>query len=306
MKSIVRTANFSKADTEINKAIQKKGMLAVIGEKGSGKTFIKRQVIGSKQEKISKYRIVEICPIESESKNITQIMSAMISDISSENPKRDTEARRRQLRRILGEASEIYEIILCVDEAQDLHKSTLRGIKKLHELGFGTRDHLFSVVFFGQNSLKDKISDDELRPRIKRYKMNNLTQTEKEKFIEDKSIFTKEALNLFLRRTRPLPLSVVKAFEDLSEMKDALELNQITKEHAQDYFSVDIREQILNFGMSFRALSHDIEKKTGGSISPAALNQMSKGKYKGSMDNLSELLNEYEEKVNLGSQKKAI
>jgi len=295
---IIQTTNFINAKREINKTLGKRGMLAVFGEKGAGKTFIKRQIIGAMQEKTNRYKVVEICPIESESKNITQIMSAMISDISSEGPKRDTEARRRQLRRILGEASENYEIILAVDEAQDLHKSTIRGIKKLHELGFGLKDHLFTVIFFGQNSLKDKISDDELRPRIKRFRMQNLTQNEKKKFIDDPSIFSKEALDIFIRRTRPLPLAVTKAFWDLLDMKEELEVKHITKQHAEDYFSIDLRSQILGFGKSFRQLSNEIEAVTGQKISPTALNQASKGKYNGSMDKIQNMINDYEEEVN--------
>ncbi len=294
---IINTANFSNAKNEIYKTLNKKGMLAVIGEKGSGKTTIKRQIVGAMQEKTNKYKVVEICPIESESKNITQIMSAMISDISSENPKRDTEARRRQLRRILGEASENYEIILAIDEAQDLHKSTLRGIKKLHELGFGLKDHLFTVIFFGQNSLRDKISDDELRPRIKKLKMKNLTQNEKKKFIENSKIFTKEAYDIFIRRTRPLPLSVVVSYNDLLDMQEELELKQITKQHAEDYFSIDLKTQILSYDKSFRQLSSEIESLTGKKISPTTLNMASKGTYNGSLEKVQNLLNEYEEKI---------
>jgi len=291
----IKTNNFNSAKRFISDTISRHGMGAVIGEKGSGKTHIRRQIIGELEEKKGTYRVIFITPMAGEVKCITQIMSAMIEDISGENPRRDTESRRRQLRRILGETS--HDVILAIDEAQDLHKSTIRGLKKIHELGFGMRDRLFSIILMGQNSLKDKISDDELRPRIKRMQMKDLTMKEKELFIEKSSVFSDKALQIFLKRTRKTPLSVISAFDDVYMIMDDLNVKKITEQIVQDYFSVDRREALLSLNKSFREMAREIEEVTGTKVSATALNQHSKGLYRGKTDRLDEIIDEFLQKT---------
>ncbi|HOW83150.1 MAG TPA: AAA family ATPase, partial [Spirochaetota bacterium] len=101
----VKTNNFIKSKRFIDETIERRGFAAVLGEKGSGKTHIIREIIGAKEEKQDKYSVIRITPMRENEKCITQIMSAMIEDVSGETLRRDTEARRRQLRRVLGDAT---------------------------------------------------------------------------------------------------------------------------------------------------------------------------------------------------------
>ncbi|HNX60487.1 MAG TPA: hypothetical protein PKK43_15400, partial [Spirochaetota bacterium] len=78
----IRTANYVNAGKFINEMLSAQGMGAVIGEKGAGKTYIMRKIIGSLAEKKDSFRVVEINPIGEQVRNITQIMHAMIKDIS--------------------------------------------------------------------------------------------------------------------------------------------------------------------------------------------------------------------------------
>lgn len=285
----IRTSNFIATEKFIKETIGRNGFSAVIGEKGTGKSHTMRQVIGAYEQK-GGYSVITITPMDEKVKNITQIMSAMIEDISGESPRRDVEARRRQLRRILGDSTK--KIILSVDEAQDLHKSTLRGLKKIHELGFGTKDKLFSILLFGQESLKDRISDDELKPRIRRQLMKGLTDKEKMEFI-DSSQFNDKSLAIFLKRTRKTPLSVITAYDELMVIRDDLGRKKIDEQIVNDYFFSDTREMIMALNESFKKIADGVRETTGESLSPAAICQYTKGTYNGNNERLDNLLRTY-------------
>ena len=292
MNNIIKTTNFLKAQKVIHEAVANNAIAAIIGPIGSGKTFINRKVVGEYQEQESKYCVVDISPVTDNAKNITQIMSQMIEDIAGESPRRDTEARRRQLRRILGDSHR--KIILSIDEAQDLHVSTLRGLKKLHELGFGTRDKLYSILLFGKPNLKDKLYNEELRPRVKILQLSALTQKEVEFFVDTQE-FTEKALEIFVKRAQRTPLHVVTAFNSLLLCKEELGKKKIDEELVSNYFSADYRE-ILKAELSttsFRELSNSIYEKTGEKISPAALNMYVNGKYNGNNSKLDAIMERY-------------
>jgi Cdc6-like AAA superfamily ATPase len=285
----IRTSTFIATEKFVRETIERNGFSAVIGEKGTGKSHAMRQVIGKYEQK-GGFSVITITPMNEQVKNITQIMSAMIEDISGESPRRDVEARRRQLRRVLGDASS--KIILSIDEAQDLHKSTLRGLKKIHELGFGTKDKLFSIILFGQESLKDRISDDELKPRIRRHHMKGLTEKEKLEFI-DSSAFNEKALGIFLKRIRKTPLSVITAYDELIVIKDDLGRKKIDEQIVNDYFFSDTRELILSLGESYKKIADGVREVTGEQLSPAAICQYTKGNYNGNNERLDTLLRKY-------------
>jgi type II secretory pathway predicted ATPase ExeA len=285
----IRTSNFITAEKFIKETIERNGFSAVIGEKGTGKSHTMRQVIGAYEQK-GGYSVITITPMDEKVKNITQIMSAMIEDISGESPRRDVESRRRQLRRILGDSHS--KIILSIDESQDLHKSTLRGLKKIHELGFGTKDKLFSILLFGQESLKDRISDDELKPRIRRHHMKGLTDKEKMEFI-DESLFNDKSLSVFLKRTRKTPLSVITAHDELLAIRDDLGRKKIDEQIVNDYFFSDTREMLLSLNESYKKISDGLFESTGERVSPSAICQYVKGTYAGKNERLDGLLSAY-------------
>ncbi len=290
---IIRTHNFIKADTFIDELVKRNGFGAVIGEKGAGKTFMLRKLIGAMAEKKNHYRVVEVEPMTEGSRNITSIMSALVEDISGESPRRDIEARRRQLKRILAERVDSMKLVLAIDEAQDLHKSTLRGLKKLHELGFGMRDRLFTIVLFGQNNLKDRIADDELRPRVKRILLAKLTEAEQLKFVDNADHFTKKGLDLFLENTQKTPLSVANSYGDLRDIQLEAGLGKIDENLVNDYFTADVREYLQSIDKSTRKMASDIELKTGEKISPASISLYKRGKLTGDLSRVNKLLLKY-------------
>lgn len=290
--TIIKTTNFLKAEKAIKEAVSNNTIAAIIGPIGSGKTFINRKVVGAYQEQGSKYCVVDISPVTDNARNITQIMSQLIEDMAGESPRRDTEARRRQLRRILGDSSR--KIILSIDEAQDLHVSTLRGLKKLHELGFGTRDKLFTIILFGKPMLKDKLYNEELRPRVKILQLQALTQKEVELFVDPRE-FTDKALELFVKRAQRTPLHVVTAFNNLLMMKNELDKKKIDEDLVSTFFSADYRE-ILKAELSeksFRELANSIQETTGEKISPTTLNMYVNGKYNGNNSKLDAIMERY-------------
>ncbi len=301
MENIIKTNNYLQADEFIRKIVSENRMGAIIGEKGTGKTFVRRKILGSFEERKGEYLIIDVVPMRDDDRCIAQIMSAMIDDISSgERIRRDVEARRKQLRRVLGDTNR--KVILVMDEAQDLHKSTLRGIKKLHELGFGMRDSLFAVILFGHPSLKDKISDDELRPRFRRIIFKDLTEKEKKLFIGNADNFTQEALAAFLSQTRSTPLAIESAYLELEEIREKLDAKKIEAKIVRDFFSMGLVEAIRAMDKSERQLVKDIKLVTGHEVSATAINQFKNNKYPGNLSKLNRILNEY---IEAGQNKKA-
>lgn len=291
---IVNTSNFQNAERFISELISKNGMGAIIGEKGSGKTFIKRHVIGAFEEKKGKYSVIEVTPMVEDSRNITSIMSALILELSGESPRKDIEARRRQLRRILGDAEMNGRIvILAIDEAQDLHKSTLRGLKKLHELGYGRKDRLFTTILFGQPGLVNKISDNELGPRIKRLNLKGLNTAEKRRFIEFPDLFSEKALKIFAHSVYGTPLSIIHSFNELNEMRLKMEYKKIDERIVNNYLLEELNYKIFGLKSSIRELSKDIEDTIGKKLSPTLLCQVKNRNYEGNLANIKTVFDDY-------------
>ena len=73
------------------------GMVALIGESGSGKTTIRRYAIDRMQSEGQKVRIIIPRCIDKSRLSATSICDAIILDCSEEHPKRTLEAKARQI-----------------------------------------------------------------------------------------------------------------------------------------------------------------------------------------------------------------
>lgn len=286
---VIKTASFTRAHKFLHDAIDRNGFVAVIGDKGIGKTFIKTKIIGAFSEKKSAFKVADLTALEEREKKIGQIMSAMIQDVGGENPRMDKEARRRQLRRILGTCTS--KVILVIDEAQDLHKSTIRGLKKLHELNFGTRSKLFSIVLFAQPTFTDMISDDELRPRIRRMKMNPLTVKEKELFVPKKN-FTEKAYKMFIGNTSNLPAVIINLYDELYDLAEGLG-SKITEELVSNFLFYETRERFKQLNKSYRKSSAEIKELLGINLAASTINAYVTGTYTGNNQEVEAILNKY-------------
>ena len=193
-----KSVNFNTCDNSrisriLSMAVKSKAMISIVGERGMGKS---RTV----QEGLKKLNVRQVV-IRSADKVrllIGDIERAIIFDLSDENPKRGSEIRARQLRRIIGEASRKHEIVLVIEEGHRLHGMTLRALKTLREMDWMGETELFTVVLIGQSDPMNKAGVAEVRLRTDTVSMQGLTPDEIAGYIKATmgKVFSNECLPL--------------------------------------------------------------------------------------------------------------
>ena len=135
------------------------GMVALIGESGSGKTTIRRYAIDRMQSEGQKVRIIIPRCIDKSRLSATSICDAIILDCSEEHPRRTLEAKARQIERILTNSSRAgWSHVLMIEEAHDLHVQTLKYLKRFWELEDGFKK-LLAIILIGQPEMKGKLDE---------------------------------------------------------------------------------------------------------------------------------------------------
>lgn len=145
---------------DVKDAIEENQMAALIGSFGSGKSTIGRMAVTDLMEKDDeKYRFVYVDSADLEKLSAGQILHAMITDLSSESCRKSTQARSRQARRIVGELVQMgKKVCLVIDNAHRLHPNVLMALKDEHEKHYLGYDHVFSIIYIGQEKLLGKLS----------------------------------------------------------------------------------------------------------------------------------------------------
>ena len=140
---------------DICNAIKNNQLLIISGAIGSGKTMLFSTSISTLPE----VTFVSVRNYYKEHITISSIINALIYDLSDENPKRDLEARSRQVIRLIGKqfVGQGKLICLIIEEAHRLHPNTLRQLKELREADFMGKSPLFSVVLIGHEELQSKL-----------------------------------------------------------------------------------------------------------------------------------------------------
>ncbi len=141
-------------------AIRDNHLIAIIGQFGAGKSHLFRHAVKSISRDSDKTPVfIHVRSKDKERIRIGHIMSAICFDLN-ESPRRDQEARARQVIRLLGEKHVVQKKQVCIviENAHGLHANTLMAIKDLREDEFAGHSPLFSVVLVGQEPLKNKLS----------------------------------------------------------------------------------------------------------------------------------------------------
>lgn len=189
------------------------GLLAVIGEVGSGKSVMRRKIIEDLQHG-GKTLVIYPRILEKQRINGSTLADAIILDISSEKPTIRLEAKGRQVHRLLLQRhKEGYRHVLIIEEAHMLDIDALKFLKQLHELEAGYTKML-GIVLIGQPELCEKLSEaehPELRELIRRIQFaeikgisGNIKDYLDFKFARLKNniekIFSDEALEMMARK----------------------------------------------------------------------------------------------------------
>ena len=216
-------------------AVKGNEMVSIVGKRGSGKSHMVKEGL----EK-SKARQVVVRSSDKLRLLISDIERAMILDLSEERPKRGGEIRARQLRRILGEASQKEKIVLTIEEAHRLHGMTLRALKTLREMDWMGETELFAVVLIGQSDPMNKAGVSEVRLRSDTVHLQGLTANEVENYVK-KTV------------GRVFGLEAIKAISLLPETENYLDLQSILlrlmgRASAEGHGEVQYEDVLKEFG----------------------------------------------------------
>lgn len=161
------------------------GFFALVGESGSGKSTLKDELITRIGEEnlpvitIEPYTLA-MAANEAQGKPLRSghIAEAIISTVSpGQKIPVSPEMRFRKLHEIL-KASHTAGMRHCliIEEAHDLHRHTLKSLKRFHELKDGLA-RLLSIILIGQTELDRKLqpSDASVREVVQRCEVQHLT-----------------------------------------------------------------------------------------------------------------------------------
>jgi len=173
-------------------AVKSCALISIVGERGMGKTRAINTALNN-----LKIKQIIVRSADKARLLISDIVQAMILDLSDEKPKRGKEIQARQLRRILGEASIKNDIVLVIEEGHRLHGMTLRSLKTLREMDWMGETELFSVVLVAQSDPMMKPGVSEVRLRSDTVHMQGLTTDEISGYTRSTvgEIFTDDAIN---------------------------------------------------------------------------------------------------------------
>ena len=173
----IATADAVRATALVNAAVQAHAFVSLVGPRGAGKTCAVRRALHDG------VKVVEPLRLQRERLHLGDIETAIVRDLSDERPRRSAEARTGQVRRILRTAATRHNVVLLIDDAHVLHHATLRGLKRLRELGAANRRGvLLGVVLVGQSDRTEQAA--EVRLRSDRLHFAGLTVAEAKAAVE--------------------------------------------------------------------------------------------------------------------------
>ena len=160
------------------------GLLAVIGESGSGKTTLRKDLHERITQAGDHIIIIEpyIVAMEDSERvgkplKAMHIAEAVLNAVSpAMRPMASPQARFRQVHQTLMDSHRAgNRHCLILEEAHNLHLSTVKHLKRFYELEDGF-SKLLSIIMIGQTELKDKLSESnaEVREVVQRCEMVEL------------------------------------------------------------------------------------------------------------------------------------
>ncbi|HRU06581.1 MAG TPA: ATP-binding protein [Candidatus Brocadiia bacterium] len=194
------SADLASVRQAVQDAVARRGWLLVSGPPGAGKTFAVTTALED-----AECRTIRILGGDRSETRASAIDAAIFEDVAShELPRRSREARRRQIERILGLAAAEQPLAIYCDEATWIRPGFLTEVKLMRDtLRFGAdprnprradRRPLFAVVMVGWPGMEQRVvNSSELKPRIRRYRMQGLAKNEISRFCDHLG-FSKAAL----------------------------------------------------------------------------------------------------------------
>lgn len=198
---------------------QRKGIIAITGEIGTGKTTLCRTVLGQLDESTKTALILN--PNFSD----LQLLRLILQDLGIETPAKTKYEMVDALNEfLLTQSSEGNNVVVIIDEAQNLKVNQLEQVRLLSNLET-EKDKLLQIVLVGQPELVDKLKLKSLRQlnqriavrfhigsltkdEIREYIRHRLNVAQGEDFIRYKIHFTEAAVDTIFAISKGTPRMV--------------------------------------------------------------------------------------------------
>jgi type II secretory pathway predicted ATPase ExeA len=154
------------------------GMVAIIGEVGSGKTAMRRE-LEKHIRKVGNIRIVFPRIIDKSRATAASLCDAIVSDLTEgtgEKLKQSLEAKSRQVEKHLkSHCRQGMKVVMIIEEAQDLVKNnaTIKMLKRFNEIEFEGKKTI-AIILVGQTELQsvfDESLNYHMREVIRRFEV---------------------------------------------------------------------------------------------------------------------------------------
>lgn len=198
---------------------QRKGILVITGEIGTGKTTVCRKLLKQSHDK-TKFALV-LNPKFSD----VQLLQMIAHDFGIETNQKNKFALTHVLNEfLLAESAKGNNLVLVIDEAQNLTVNQLEQVRLLSNLET-EKEKLLQIILLGQPELQEKLklpSLRQLRQRIAiHYHLQPLTKDDLQKYIEHRIVkamsnpersprvvFTDQAINAIYHYTEGSPRTI--------------------------------------------------------------------------------------------------
>jgi type II secretory pathway predicted ATPase ExeA/uncharacterized protein YlaI len=279
---LIPTKSFVKASGMIHKVVKKNTMCAITGDAGIGKSTLRQIAIGKYAES-KRYKVVHVHAGIIQSQDETgSIVSQMIRSLSPEQPKRNGLQQNAQLTKILQTVSDKYRIILSIDEAQELSRKTIYGLKKIHELGSSFQGgELFSIVLFGKPALVSHLEEYEVGYRIQNIEMLPMSEAEIKNLLKVNGITFKNENHIknFHIETSGIPL---KAINLIKQIYDTIKERKLDMDASFSYILAgDLNKKAKQFGISNNDISKYMYQQSKITVDKSTVQRANAGKLNG-------------------------
>jgi type II secretory pathway predicted ATPase ExeA len=249
----LETADVMRIGRLVDLAISGRRMIAIVAERGTGKT----EAINYVLPKLD-VRVVRAEVSNKERMTIDNIEHDLISGLSDEPARRSANTRKRQLRRILGEAARKKPVVLVIEEAHRIHAQTLRSLKTLMEMEWVGIRPLFVPILVGQYDPMSKKGVDEVRLRSDSVLMKGLAASEVVDYVKGTvgDHFDADAIDALSRvGTSRNFLELQEACVTLMERALAMGETRVTVMEVFELYGGGLKELLKSAGISETELS---------------------------------------------------
>ncbi len=146
------TENYRTIFQDVVSAIKEGHIIAMTGIVGSGKTVTARRIRKDLQKR-NEVLVSNNLAVEKVCVNLGTLIFALFSDLITDKKDKiptKLECRERELMELIKRRKK--QVALFIDEAHDLHHNTLKGLKRLQEIG-QEAESLLAIVLIGHPKL---------------------------------------------------------------------------------------------------------------------------------------------------------